>query len=184
MSSPGPDATHSSLASHEGPGISQGFPDFWHRGPLMLGVTSPKLDEANAATKRPCTKTKRYVSFTYKSFRENSNRLRKSGLASTDTHFAYKTLGVHLLLKQHRCVSDVVRRNEPVGVVHAGRMHRVPVNHTQRRTGLALKLQLYHSLVDVMFVSTSPDSKTKQARYYRYYYYTKYTYIVHIRIIL
>lgn len=72
-----------------------------------------------------------------------------------DTHFADETFGVHLLLEQHRRVADVVRRNEPVGVVHAGRMHRVPVDHAQRHARLALKPQLYHGLVDVMFVSTS-----------------------------
>jgi len=70
-----------------------------------------------------------------------------------DTHFAYETIGVHLLLEQHRRVSDVVRRNQPVGVIHAGRMYRVPVDHAQRHTVLVLKLQLHDSLVDVMFVS-------------------------------
>lgn len=58
MSAPGPEATHSSSASHARPGISQTLPDFWHLGPLMLGLTSPKLDDANAATKRPCAKTR------------------------------------------------------------------------------------------------------------------------------
>jgi len=70
-----------------------------------------------------------------------------------DTHFAYETVRVHLLLEQHRRVSDVIRRNEPVGVVHTGRVYRIPVDHAQRHTVLALKLQLHHSLVDVMFVS-------------------------------
>lgn len=55
MSLPGPDATHSSLGLHEGPGMSQGRPDFWHLGPLTFGVTSPRLDDANAATNGPCS---------------------------------------------------------------------------------------------------------------------------------
>lgn len=56
MSLPGPEATHNSFKSQEGPGMSQGLPDLWQCGPLMLGDTSPKLDDANAATKFPCCK--------------------------------------------------------------------------------------------------------------------------------
>lgn len=58
MFSPGPEATHSSLRSHDGPGMSQGLPDFWHRGPRTFGVTSPRFEDANAATNCPCAMTR------------------------------------------------------------------------------------------------------------------------------
>jgi hypothetical protein len=61
MSAPGPAAMHISLRPEQVlVWASQGRPLNWHRPPLVLGDTSPKLLDANAATKEPC-KTFRYT---------------------------------------------------------------------------------------------------------------------------
>lgn len=54
MSFPGPKAMHLSLRSAQVEvSASQGSPVLTHLGPAMFGVTSPKFEDANAATKGP-----------------------------------------------------------------------------------------------------------------------------------
>jgi hypothetical protein len=55
MSVPGPEAIHISFRPEQVLlCTSQGRPLNWHRAPLTLGDTSPKLVDAKAATKGPC----------------------------------------------------------------------------------------------------------------------------------
>lgn len=68
------------------------------------------------------------------------------------TRLAHETVGVHAPFEQHGRVPHVVRRHQPVAVVHAGRVHGVPVDHAQFRAGLALEPQLHHRLVHVVLV--------------------------------
>ncbi|CAB0018240.1 unnamed protein product, partial [Nesidiocoris tenuis] len=54
MSLPGPNAMHASFLSLQvDMASSHGAPDGTHLGPAVLGDTSPKLVDANAATKGP-----------------------------------------------------------------------------------------------------------------------------------
>lgn len=68
------------------------------------------------------------------------------------TRLAHETVGVHAPFEHHGRVPHVVRRHQPVAVVHAGRVYGVPADRAQSRAGLALEPQLHHRLVHVVLV--------------------------------
>lgn len=55
ISLPGPEAKHSSSFPGHVYCVEQSNPENSHFGPLVFGDESPKLLEANAATKGPCS---------------------------------------------------------------------------------------------------------------------------------
>lgn len=112
-----------------------------HRGPCVLGETSPSFAFTKAATNFPWKQKVHSETFTWLQGR---------------AHFSRQGLGVHVLLEAIGSISFVVSADESVSVVHAGAVNREPGDQTQ---WLALRVNQFQDLHPFISVVGKPEDR-------------------------